>query len=274
MTNLDELKKQYEAIPIPDELQTTVLETLRPRRKKWGRYLGLSAVAAASIFIGSFTMSPSLADSLAKVPLVSNIVSVFAVTDIQREDEHVEVAMNRAVIEDFAHKDFESVLNKKYKEENTSFFAEMTPTIEEDGNFSLQRDVSVITDSPTVIAIQRMTTITQASAAQSVAIDNIDPANEWVITLPSLFKDESYVDVISNYIAGQIAQANDNAMFFDDINAFEKIDPYQTFAITDDGKLVIYFDEYEIAAGAAGIVKFIIPTEVLQPILASDYYIH
>lgn len=274
MTNLDELKKQYKAIPVPDELQATVLETLRPRRKKWGRYLGLSAVAAASIFVGSFTMSPSLAESLAKVPLVSNVVQVFSVTDIQREDDTIEVAMNRAVIEDFEHKDFENVLNEKYKAENTALFEEMSPTIQEGGHFSLQRDVSVITDSPNVIAIQRMTTLTQASAAQSVKIDNIDPANEWIITLPSLFKDESYVQVISDYIATQIAEANDSAMFFHDTNAFEKIDPHQTFAITDDGKLVVYFDEYEIAAGAAGIVKFIIPTEVLQPILASDYYIH
>ncbi|WP_161952310.1 RsiV family protein [Metalysinibacillus jejuensis] len=274
MTNLNELKKQYENIPIPDELQATVLETLRPKRKRYVRYLGLSAVAAASIFVGSFTMSPSLADSLTKVPLVSNIVNVFSVTDIQREDEHLEVAMNRAVIEDVAHKDFEDVLNKKYKEENKVLFDKMTPTIEEGGRFSLQRDVSVITDSPNVIAIQRMTTITQASAAQSIAIDNIDPINEWVITLPSLFKDERYIRVISDYIASQIQQAGPDAMYFTDQDGFTEINAHQTFAITDDGKLVIYFDEYEVAAGAAGIVKFIIPTEVLQPILASDYYIH
>ncbi len=48
----------------------------------------------------------------------------------------------------------------------------------------------------------------------------------------------------------------------------------QNFYITQQGKLVIVFDEYEVAPGFMGIVEFEILTALLADVLVSNEYIH
>ena len=57
------------------------------------------------------------------------------------------------------------------------------------------------------------------------------------------------------------------------IDNFECIDANQAFYISDAGKLIISFNKYDIAPGYMGIQEFEIPTEILQDILVSNYYI-
>jgi len=52
-----------------------------------------------------------------------------------------------------------------------------------------------------------------------------------------------------------------------------KISPNQNFYITEEGKLVISFDKYEVGPGYMGIQEFEIPTEVIADILVSNEYI-
>ena len=54
---------------------------------------------------------------------------------------------------------------------------------------------------------------------------------------------------------------------------YTTIRPDQNFYITEDQKLVISFDKYEVAPGYMGIVTFEIPTEVVKDLLVSDVYI-
>ena len=57
-------------------------------------------------------------------------------------------------------------------------------------------------------------------------------------------------------------------------DSFKSIKADQSFYITDDNKLVISFDKYEIAPGYMGVVTFEIPTEILSDLLVSDTYIN
>jgi hypothetical protein len=67
----------------------------------------------------------------------------------------------------------------------------------------------------------------------------------------------------------------DKVYFLDDdmADSFTSIKEDQSFYINSEGKLVISFNEYEVAPGYMGIVEFTIPTNVLQDVLASNYYI-
>ena len=69
--------------------------------------------------------------------------------------------------------------------------------------------------------------------------------------------------------------ATGNAGLIDEqqVDLFTTIKADQNFYITEEGKLVIVFDEYEVAPGYMGIVEFEIPTEVLADILVSNEYI-
>ena len=52
---------------------------------------------------------------------------------------------------------------------------------------------------------------------------------------------------------------------------FKEISEDVDFCINESGKLVIIFDEYEVAPGYMGVVSFEIPTEVVQPIVKEGY---
>ena len=54
---------------------------------------------------------------------------------------------------------------------------------------------------------------------------------------------------------------------YEDMN-FRAIDPDQNFFFDENGDLVIAFDKYEVAPGAAGCPRFTIPQEIYEPYLA------
>jgi len=95
-------------------------------------------------------------------------------------------------------------------------------------------------------------------------------------TLPSLFKDNSYIEIISENIKDQMRErmkADDGFIYWVDVDEneefiepFDKISPNQNFYITEEGKLVISFDKYEVGPGYMGIQEFEIPTEVIADI--------
>ncbi|HCJ56186.1 MAG TPA: anti-sigma factor, partial [Clostridiaceae bacterium] len=113
--------------------------------------------------------------------------------------------------------------------------------------------------------------------------DTIDKKNQILITLPSLFKDESYVDIISENIKAQMREQmkEDEGKIYwvsgagieEPVELFERISKEQSFYINDDSKLVISFDKYEVAPGYMGVIEFVIPTETIKDILAGDEYI-
>ena len=101
-----------------------------------------------------------------------------------------------------------------------------------------------------------------------------------LITLPSLFKDEAYIDIISENIKAQMKEQmkdENNVYWLEDEmmgdENFSKIDKNQRFYITKDTQLVIAFDKYEVAPGYMGNPEFIIPSELLKDALVSEEYI-
>jgi len=109
--------------------------------------------------------------------------------------------------------------------------------------------------------------------------DTIDKEKEILITLPSLFNNEGYIERISENIKEQMLKemTNDPDKVYwvkeGDIDPFVEIDPNQAFYINDMGQLIISFDKYEVAPGYMGIVEFVVPTEVIEDLLVSQEYI-
>ena len=84
MKKLNKLKKDYDEVEIPSELEEVVkssiqqAKTARKKRshlKQWT----IGVAAAATLFIGSINMSPSFAQAMANVPMLGSIVEVFTV---------------------------------------------------------------------------------------------------------------------------------------------------------------------------------------------------
>lgn len=288
MKKLKQLKRNYEEIDIPTELEDVVHASIRQAKRKKRpmiQYWILSVAAAASLFIGSINLSPQMAQAMMNIPVLGSIVEVLTVHRITVTEDDYHADLNVPEIQGLKNEELQSALNEQYLEENKALFQQFKHEMAEikaqgSGHFGVNTIYEVKTDTPQIFSIARYEILTSASSSTTLKYDTIDKEREVLITLPSLFKDDRYIEVISSYIAKEMKRQMDldqttsyflNEDFTDD---FKQIKPDQNFYITANHKLVISFDQYEVAPGYMGVVKFEIPSELLTDLLVNDFYIH
>lgn len=100
---------------------------------------------------------------------------------------------------------------------------------------------------------------------------NIDLRNGNFLSLKDVFKEKvDYKVLINKEIENQIKELGKHEENIDKVYEFHGINENQKFYL-DDGKIVIYFDLYEIAPYAAGIPEFPIITENIKNQLKEEY---
>ncbi len=294
--DLEQLKKEYMNVPIPSELDFVVKRSLQEGRRKMHRKnnfkkirtVAASLVAAVAILAVGVNSSAAFAKTLSEVPLVGNVVKVLIFREYIVNEDTFNAEIKVPAIDGLKNKNLENSLNEKYLTENEKlyeeFIAEMKDLKEKGGgHLGVDSGYVVKTDTDRILSVGRYVVNTAASSSTVFKYDTIDKQNEVLITLPSLFKDDSYVEVISANIKEQMRkqhQVDENKIYWVEgveeegfVDLFEKISKEQSFYINTDSKLVISFDEYEVAPGYMGVVEFVIPTEVLADILAGNEYI-
>lgn len=152
---------------------------------------------------------------------------------------------------------------------------------------SIDRGDIVQTDTEKLLSVGHYVAETAASSSLAIDYDTIDKQKNMIITLPSLFKNDQYIARISDYIVEQMRHemkaTNQEKTYWvsgaglqDEglVDLFTTIKADQNFYITKEGKLVVVFDEYEVAPGYMGVVEFEIPTKVFADLLVSNEYIY
>ncbi len=295
--NLEQLKKEYQGMPIPEELDFVVQKALKdmgvtqPKKKSHFRGLRIAAasiVAAVAVFTVGVNTSPVFAAALAKVPVVGSIAKVLTFREYQVNEDGYNANIKVPAIEGLENETLKNSLNEKYLEENKKLYEQFVADMEDlkkngGGHLGVDSGYLVKTDTDRIFSIARYEVNTVGSSSTTMEYDTIDKKNEILITLPSLFKDDRYVDIISQNIKEQMIEQNkaDTNMFYfvEGIEQelteglFEKISKEQDFYINSENKLVISFDKYEVAPGYMGIVEFVIPTELISDILSGHEYI-
>jgi hypothetical protein len=298
---LEHLKKEYQNIPIPSELDEVVNKALRQggvtpvtqlhKSKRLTKMSKIIASMAASLllFTAAININPAVAKNAAELPVVGSIVKVLTVKNYSINEEKFQAEIDVPKIEGLDNKNLENSLNQKYLAENEQLYQQFISEMEQmkqqgAGNAAVNSGYQVITDNEQLLTVKRYVVEVKASAYETIQYDTIDKEKQLLITLPSLFKDDSYINIISENIEGQMKtqmQADENKIYWVEVpgqetfgESFKTIEPEQNFYINPQGKLVIVFDEYQVAPGYMGTPEFVIPTEVLASILVGGEYIH
>lgn len=290
MKKLSEQKNNYESIQIPEELDFVVRKTIRTHKRKMSKasksaLKRISGVAAAAILLFAvINMNSSIAYAMSEVPIVGKLVKVLMVKEYRVQKDTYDANIKVPAVEGLENLELQNSLNEKYLAENERLYAEFNKEIEElkaagGGHLGVNSGYVIKTDNDRILSIGRYVVNTVGSSSTTFQYDTVDKKNQILITLPSLFKDDSYIDVISQNIKDQMRQQmkdDPQKMYWvevGDISPFEKIKADQSFYISSSHKLVISFDKYEVAPGYMGIVEFEIPTEVFSKSLVSNEYI-
>lgn len=289
MRRLKSLIDEYKATEIPGDLEQMVNKTItrfkhRRRNKIFIRFAA-GAAAVVVLFAGAVNLSPPTAGAMSEIPVLSGLVRLVTIKNLTFKNETHEAGIKVPQIEGLENSALKKSLNEKYLDENIAlynkFIEEMGDGESSPQKIALFKNYTVKTDTGGLFVVEQIKTEIAASGTESVTYDNIDLKNQIIITLPSLFKNDSYVEVISENIKTQMREKtnqDEGIMYFIEgegvvAGGFNRIAAEQSFYINADAQLVIVFNEYEVAPGCMGIVEFVIPTEVFQDILVSNSYI-
>ena len=291
---LNDLQKQYENVPIPKALDFVVENALKQGKKKKKRkpqWL-IGSAAAAMLFTASLNISPAMARTLADVPVIGSVVKVLTWTKYEVSEETYNANIQVPAIKNLENKELENALNEQYHAEGKALYEEFTAEVGDlkahgGGHLGVDSGYEIKTDNDQILSIGRYIVNTVGSSSTVIQYETIDKKNEILLSLPMLFKDDTYIRIISENIKEQmrtemISSNQEKTYWIKDVDIadedlfddFKSIDARQKFYITENGKLVISFDKYEVAPGYMGIIEFEIPTEVLQDVLVSNEYIH
>lgn len=292
---LEKLKEDYLDTPIPNELDFVVRKAIKQGRNKMKMKKNIKKTVAAAASIAVLTVgitagvnaNPVFAENLSKVPVVGGIVKVLKFKEFDVNENGYNANIDVPKIDGLDDKGLENSLNEKYLEENTKLYNQFMTDMEElekagGGHMGVDSGFVVKTDNDEILSVGRYVVNTVGSSSTIFKYDTIDKKNQVLITLQSLFKDDSYIEIISKNIKEQMIEnnkADENKIYWvegvqeDGFDLFEAISNTQNFYINEGGNLVISFDKYEVAPGYMGVLEFVIPTEILSDILVGNNYI-
>lgn len=285
---LDKLREEYRNHIVPEEgikrMKKSIENAKRDKRKyKFLRNIkntGLGIAATFAFFVLLSNSSENVARAMERIPVIGKTVNVitFGRFDFNDENHHASVVTPQIKVEDDKYMtEGIKITNEKAKEYTSMLINKFDKDIEtKGGKQGLDVSYDVVTDNENWFTLCINVSETEASGNQYSKYYNIDKRTGDIVELKDIFKkDTNYIDIITKDIKNQMnEQMNDNSSVSYFINNpvdnsanFESIKKDQNFYMDKNGKLVIVFDEYEVAPGSMGCPQFTINDKAIKDIL-------
>lgn len=292
---LRKMNQEYHEIPIPAELRNRVNAGIRAAKKERKRNKTIvftktagGAVAAALIAITVMANSgANIAHAMAKIPVIGAIAEVVTFREYQDSTNQMYADVKVPEVEvknedGTVNQESTDAINQSIQEYTDEIIAQYQADVEAadgQGYQAVDLDYQVITDSERLFSIRFDKLVIMASGEETVKIYHIDKKTGELINLSGIFKEGvNYIDPISENIRKQMKEqmaADENVTYWLDSDTpewdFKSITADTTFYINEEGRLVIVFDEGEVAPMSMGSVEFTIPTEVIQDIVQDGF---
>ncbi len=304
--DMNEMKKFYKKISVPQELEGRVNDSVERANSKvkkkiyskmavW-RTLALTATAVLA-FVILVNVNTDVALAIEKIPFLGRVVKVVSFREYQdvrkKGDVQADIRIPTIGIEG-GGKDIDretsKELNRKiqeytdmviaqYEEEVEYLQGNVSETEAASAKYSVTNDYKIVTDNDKLFSIYINTEVSMAGTNSYIKIYHVDKESGKIVTLGDLFEEKAdYVTVISDIIKDEMRRqmrADESICYWldNEIDAwnFEEISPEANFYVNEQGKLTIVFDEYEVAPGSMGVVEFTIPTGQIADIVKEGY---
>ena len=286
MSNIDEDLIAEAAEPVDSSIRS-IDDRRKKSRKRWTRGIVGAAAAAAAVMILLPNLSASVAYAWEKVPVLSTIVKVVVWRDYHveegRYEANVSVPKVKVEPEDGADeavkeqlKQSADQINASVKELTDQIIAEFEAGLKNDtelyGADSIHVGHEVVTDNDRFFSMKVWVLEVMGSGYEQDHYYTIDRSTGKILSLADLFDNDSYIETISEEIKRQMQEQMDedeNVNYWlndQDIPEwnFKQITPDQSFYISNDGTLVICFNEGDVAPMYMGCVKFEMPNSIWQ----------
>lgn len=297
---MQDLQREYEQIKVPEEAKDRITRGIERAKKEepsgGGRHrvqlrllkgAGIAVAACLGVMILLANSSQSVALAMEKLPVIGAIARVVTFRTYEDQTNHFSAHVEVPKVEQeqlTGEEDSEETAGVKDESVAAEGLEATNKTIEEygdeliasyekdlaqsqgEGNYSLQSDYKVVSETEDYLAIEVDTLLVMASGSEYRKTFNIDKKTGQILTLGDFFQEGSdYITVISDEIKAQMKQQmeeDESVIYWLDSDVpewdFKQISEDTSFYFTENGDLVIQFNEYEVAPGSMGAVSFTI----------------
>lgn len=276
--NHEKLKQLYEQTVVPKEelamLVDKTIETSRKRSKKPVRILSCTAavVAAACIsFVITLNVSPAFAKTLYDIPVLGDVCRVFTFREYHFEDDMKIVNVRVPKIENTGNTELERRVNaeiskrmdlsvkeseQRAKENYDAYIAtggnpdEYYPT-----DINVDYQIKSCNENTLSFVLEKYES--QASFYSERFFYNLNLKTGEAFTLKDLLGPD-YQQTVYQQVSEQMKHLDDDTkqLLFPDMFTPDLITEDRGFYLDENGNIVVVFEKYEIAAGAAGALEF------------------
>ena len=277
-------KKEYDGIVVPEDLREKMEEAVmrgketrkKVRRFKLYRYVGSAAAVFAILLILPNT-SRTAAAAMQQIPVLGDFFKVVTIREYQVDEGRYQADVkvpevvpeeSDGVSEEAAEqaKETADAINFDIQKVTDELIEEFKSTMEEfeDGYGDILIDSEVLTDDEKWFSLDLVLYQGAGSGYERHRHYTIDKTTGKRAELSEFFG-EDYVKIISEEVKAQMRQRmkeDENQIYWIDYEDvpewnFEAIAEDQDFYVNKDGKVVICFNEYEVAPGYMGCVEFV-----------------
>lgn len=282
---MEKWKEEYDKIVVPETVREKMEEAVmrakesknRVKRNKRIRYIG-SAAAVFAILLVLPNTSRTAAAAMQQIPVLGDFFKVVTVREYQVDEDRYQADVKVPEIvpenvdempEETAQqaKETADAINFDIQQATDELIGEFKSTMEEfeDGYGDILVDSEVLTDDEKWFSLDVVLYQGAGSGYERHRHYTIDKTTGKRAELSEFFG-EDYVDIISEEVKAQMRSrmAEDESVTYwidyEDVPEwnFESIAEDQDFYVNKDGKVVICFNEYEVAPGYMGCVEFVV----------------
>ncbi|MGI5894675.1 MAG: DUF3298 domain-containing protein [Candidatus Merdivicinus sp.] len=273
-------KKQYEQIPIPEHLPQAVeeaIETAKEKRRSsssprvWiSRSVGMAAAVAACFFV-LVNANPVFAETMRDIPVIGALCRVFTMEEYQISDNKKLIDVRMPNLDSTGKPELEARVNLEIsriiheeiqhaEQRAEEYFEAFVATGGDPDEFhpiaiTVDYEVKSITERYASFVIWKYEAL--ASSYTEYYFYNIDLETGKILTLRDLLgPDYQQIGAEAVEEGKQNLSEDQKQMLFEDVDPADYIDDGTDFYINSDGKIVLVFEKYELAAGAAGALEF------------------
>ncbi len=277
---------------VPDHVRAAVEETLAslpetpetnvvsmPQRKRYWKIPATIAAAFLAICLILPNTGAPVAQALSSIPVIGTVFEAVTFREYAEETDTTDVSVKTPKIAaEEKGKEAADAVSKEIDAMNEKAVGQFRKEHEGGGYGSLDIYYDVAADTDRWYTVRVVREETAASGATEMEYYTFDKQTGNLVILSDLFDKDEYIAHLSENVKEQMRaqmKKDDSVSYFIDSDMpgedFSEIDPNQDFYIAEDGRLVLCFDEYEVAPGSMGTVRFTIPKSVYRNDLKAEY---
>lgn len=277
------------------EIGRARMEAMRRRKRKFIQNFSVTAAAMVLSFIVLPNTSAGMAHAMERIPLLGKLVEVVTFRDYQYEDgrntariEVPELVPGEADAGETPAPEAVEANIKKSTEEINAEIRQITDNIvsefeknlkNTEGYQYIEVEPEVLCTTDDYFTLKLCVYQASGSGTQWNFFYTIDLTTGKRIFLPDIFKEGAdYITPVSEDIKAQMRaqmKADENKIYWVDYTEvpewdFMGITEKSSFYLNREGKLVIAFDEGDVAPSYMGTVEFVISDEAVEGLLKTE----